>query len=641
MRLTEEQLETIKAAFAADPLRMVQALGLRVDERKSARQDGRCLWVFDGNETDASLQIGGPGDKAGLCHRYGEGWSGNCFDLVQRMRPQDSFRTRAEFVAQVYGIDTGDDRPLQRTPSYVRPVSDRRYEVVADGAVIAVHRRQDFDGAPKRVWWEGPDGVSGMPKGLNLVDLPLWLSWQLDTRPGSPAVICEGEKDTDALASRGCLAVGTYGADALPSFLALSALTGRTVYLWPDNDDVGRSHMAAIAARLDGMVKSIKLVEWHDAPPKAGAADFFEAGHTIDDAKALLRVAADFQPPEPDQDAGEDGTSPETALAIADAVDAIRCPVPERLIRGAVPVEQVAAGMIERAEAWRQLPRRVYGMRSGWETLDWHYLGFQRESLLVISGMSGMGKTTIARHFLFASADAILTDGLPDRLLFYPLEGGQDQLLPYWFGWKYGIPHALLEPGSERLMTDDWAEIMTRAYSEFHALPIDVCDTTKDADAILYDVDRRCSEGHVMGIVLDNIQEFEFLCGGNEYQNNKRVAFKARDIAEHHGTTFIALTQINSDGKGWKERGGPDWGNAATCRFHVERGEGGISREERPRSDITMLHNIKRRYRGSPCKPLRLQGNWQTGRLWETETGRDDLVTTADKRGREDPWRDN
>jgi len=639
MRLTEEQIGIIKTAFAAEPLRLVQALGLRVDDRKTKSTDGKCIWVFDGNEQEASLQIGGPGDKAGLCHRYGEGWSGNCFDLVHRVRPQDGFRARAEFVAQVYGITTDDAPRPDRQTGRARLIADTRYEVLVDGAVVAVHHRQDFDGASKRVWWESPDGTRKLPEGVELTELPLWRSWELDAKPGRPVVICEGEKDTDALASRGALAVGTYGADVLPSYLVLSELTARTVYLWPDNDEVGRKHMTEVGKRLDGMVKALKWITWTDAPPKAGAFDFFAAGSTIDDARLLLRAATDFEPPVPDN---EPDIPPDAAQALADAVDAIPSPNPERLIKGAVPVEQVAAGIIERAEAWRLLPRKLYGMRSGWETLDWHYLGFSRESLLLISGMSGHGKTTIARHFLFASADAIMTQGLPDRLLFYPLEGGQDQLLPYWFGWKYGIPGILLEPGSERHMTDEWAAILTRAYSDFHRLPIDVCDSTKDADAILYDVDRRCSEGPIQGAVLDNIQELQFACGGNEYQNNKRVAFKARDIAEHHGITFIALTQVNTEGKTWKARGGPDWGNAATCRFHIERGEGGVSDEQRAQSNVTILHNIKRRYRGAPCRSLRLQGNWQTGRLWETETGRDDHAHAGARReAEEDPWHSN
>jgi len=636
---SEEYKDAIKAAFARCPRPLVQTLGLRIDERKSASHGGRDLWVYDGNETEASLQIGGPGDKAGLCHRYGDGWSGDCFALVQRYRPHDGFRTRLEFVGHVYGLEPPEryskpDRDaLRNAPPAAVLVADTRYQVVnADGEIIAVHRRQDFADGGKRMWWEDADGNLGTPEGVVLSRLPLWQSWMLEPDNRRPVVICEGEKDTDAARQAGLTAVGTYGAEVIPEPETLQWLAGRRVILWPDNDGAGERHMAAIARALDGIAADMRIVRWHDAPAKGGAADWFAAGNERDETRALFAAAEQWTP--------EDATE-----HVADATDAIGYSVPDVLVRGAVPVADVAVGIIERTEARRLLPRRIYGMRSGWQTLDWHYLGFKAEALMLLTGLSGMGKTAVARHFLFSSAEAIMAEHSPERVLFYPLEGGKDQLLHYWFGWRYGIPATLLQPGSEQHMTDEWADILVRAYSEFPTLPIDVCDSTKDADQILFDVERRCQQGPVVGVILDNIQELEFLCGGNEYQNNRRVAFKARDIAEQYGITFIALSQINTDGKGWKERGGPDWGNASTCRFHVDRGEPGTSREEKVQSNLTVLHNIKRRYGGQPCAPLRLRGNWQTGRLYEeTEEHQQAAMaaTTSRSKAEEvDPWHSN
>lgn len=632
---SDEYRDSVKAAFTRDPRRLVQALGLRIDEHKSAAKDGLCLWVFDGNEADASLQIGGPGDKAGLCHRYGDGWSGDCFALVQRVRPQDGFRTRLEFVGHLYGLELPERnaRPRRDTtaPALVE-TANVVYSVIGEGGeVLAGHHRIDYADGGKRIWWEDPLGNPNMPDGLNLIDLPLWQSWRVRRDSTRPIVICEGEKDCDAARAAGLTAVGTYGADVIPAVEPLEFVTGRRVYLWPDNDGAGATHMAAVARQLHGIAQSIHVVRWHDAPPKGGAADWFAAGNDADATRALLKSAEEWTP--------EDATE-----QVAVATDAIAYQVPDVLFRGAVPVADVALGIIERTEARRLLPRKLYGMRSGWLTLDWHYLGFKAEASMLITGMSGMGKTAVARHFLFASAEAILSEHLPDRLIFYPLEGGKDQLLHYWAGWRYGIPATLLQPGSEQHMTDEWADTLVRAYSEFPSLPIDVCDKTKDADAILFDVERRCQEGPVMGVVLDNVQELEFACGGNEYQNNRRVAFRARDIAEQYAITFVTLSQINTDGKGWKERGGPDWGNASTCRLHVDRGESGSSREEKVQSNLTVVHNIKRRYGGAPCPPLRLRGNWQTGRLYEEAAEQQGQETTTGARERDkgvDPWHSN
>lgn len=630
--MTRDQYrDDAKAAFARDPRRLVQALGLSVDERKSAGHDGRDLWVYDGNESDASLQIGGPGDKAGLCHRYGDGWSGDCFALVQRVRPQDGFKTRLEFVGNLYGIEP-PDQEARRSPSAPGVLAGETYYRVLDasGAVLAVHHRRDYADGTKRVHWETAEGVHELPEGLNLTDLPLWRSWEIGAKPHRPVIVTEGEKDCDALCEHGALAVGTYGADVIPSSDALQGLAGRLVYLWPDNDGAGDTHMAGVARNLHGIASRIRVVLWHDAPPKAGAADWFSAGNGVDETRALLKAAETWEP--------DDSTE-----QVTEAVNGIGYRAPEVLFRGAVPVADVAAGILERTEARRALPRKLYGMRSGWETLDWHYLGFRTEALILLTGQSGMGKTAVARHFLYASADAIMQAGLPDRLLFYALEGGKDQVLHYWAGWRYGIPWTLLQPGSERHMTDEWADLMTQAYSSFVRLPIDVCDATKDADAILFDVERRCQEGPIQGVVLDNIQELDYSCGGNIYENQKRTGRRARDIAEQYGVTFIAINQVNTGKDGWRERGGPDWGNAATTRFHVERGEKGTADNEKANSNLTILFNIKRRYGGQPCPPLRLRGNWQTGRLYEeAEEHQQAASAIAHSKSEEvDPWHSN
>ena len=615
----DEHRDAAKAAFARDPLPLLTALGVEIDERKSKPPE--TYWAFNAAETDASIIIGGR--VPGLCKAFNEPDSKafDCFSLVERVRGLKTFPEQVQFVANCYGIEEPEEPRREPKREKAAVVKVTHYEVIEDGRVIATHGREDLADGDKDFWWR--------PKGLNIDDLPLWCSWHLADRPRGAVVICEGEKDTDALnaAAGPGHAVGTYSSGTRPTEYALSALTGRRVYLWPDNDDPGRKHMAWIAQALQGIADSVYTLDWEDAPPKAGAADWFAAGKTVEDLRRLMKAAREHVP------------------SVAGAVDEIPYEPPARLLRGAVPVADVAAGILERTEARRALPRRIYGMRSGWETLDWHYLGFRTEALILLTGQSGMGKTAVARHFLFASADAIMQAGLPDRLLFYALEGGKDQVLHYWAGWRYGIPARLLQPGSEKYMTDEWADLMTQAYSSFVRLPIDVCDTTKDADAILFDVDRRCQEGPVQGVVLDNIQELDYACGGNMYENQKRTGRRARDIAEQYGITFIALNQVNSGKDGWRERGGPDWGNAATTRFHIERGEKGSSDNERANSNLTILYNIKRRYGGQPCAPLRLRGNWQTGRLYEeTEEHQQAAMaaTTSRSKAEEvDPWHSN
>ena len=172
---------------------------------------------------------------------------------------------------------------------------ETRYELRdVSGTLVAVHVRLDTpDG--KRLWWEGPDGTKGLGD-RPVATLPLYGVHRLgDTRD---VVVVEGEKAADALLDLGVPAVGTVcGAAVIPMPEALRPLAGRRVYLWPDNDDEGRAHMAGIARRLAALgCADILVVDWPDAPPKGDAADLVAQGGTIEDVRRLMAEARRWQP---------------------------------------------------------------------------------------------------------------------------------------------------------------------------------------------------------------------------------------------------------------------------------------------------------------------------------------------------------
>lgn len=165
----------------------------------------------------------------------------------------------------------------------------RRYRLMnGAGTVVAEHVREELTG-DKKLWWEhgGKAGLNGTP----LADLPLYRQPELEnTAANVPVIVTEGEKAADALAELGLLAVGTVtGAAGTPSAAVLSILVGREVWLWPDNDDVGRQHMERIARQLSGVVR---WVDWKQAPPGGDGADYAAGGGTAEGVAALLRQTA-------------------------------------------------------------------------------------------------------------------------------------------------------------------------------------------------------------------------------------------------------------------------------------------------------------------------------------------------------------
>lgn len=157
----------------------------------------------------------------------------------------------------------------------------------ADGKVVAEHVRIDRAGEGKTVFWR--------PKlsdvGKRVTDMPLYGTELLVSRPDEAVIITEGEKAAEAVRRMGILGLGTVtGAATAPNETSLAVLKGRKVYLWADNDDEGRAHMAKIAATLKRLEVRTVPINWPDAPPKGDAADFVGLGRGKKELQALLPV---------------------------------------------------------------------------------------------------------------------------------------------------------------------------------------------------------------------------------------------------------------------------------------------------------------------------------------------------------------
>jgi len=168
-------------------------------------------------------------------------------------------------------------------------VSTTEYEIkAADGTLVAVHMRIDKSDGSKRVWWQRPNGEKGLI--TKVTSLPLY---GIDTLEQGDVILTEGEKACDALRDLDINAVGTVtGASTIPDEMMLRPLLGRRVFLWPDNDKQGKSHMRRIAAILRelGHVSAYTL-KWTDAPEAGDAFDFFASGKSVEELETMKEAA--------------------------------------------------------------------------------------------------------------------------------------------------------------------------------------------------------------------------------------------------------------------------------------------------------------------------------------------------------------
>ena len=173
-----------------------------------------------------------------------------------------------------------------------RPAGTFRFEVRdAFGVLHGTHCREQPKNGKKRLWWE-PDLNGHRMEAMPLFGSELVRDWRADM----PIILTEGEPKAKALRELGFGALGTVtGAAVIPDAMALAPCAGRDVYLWPDNDEPGRTHMQGIGRVLLGQTSSLWVVDWAQAPPSGDAVDFL-ADHGAEDVEALLSDARPWAP---------------------------------------------------------------------------------------------------------------------------------------------------------------------------------------------------------------------------------------------------------------------------------------------------------------------------------------------------------
>ena len=259
---------------AANPVDGVLAR-LKGVKRSGSGWTGRCPAHEDG---DPSLSIGTGADGRVLlnCHR-------GC---------------SPESIVAAMGLELRD----------LFPESDRRPG--PNGAdLVCAYDYRDANGRllfqvvryfPKTFRQRRPDGIGGWAWSVADIERVLYRLPDVTraVADGATVYVTEGEKDADRLASVGLAATCNAGGAGKwePQFTA--ALAGASVAILPDNDEPGREHAAAVAARLAAAGCEVRVVELPGLPAKGDVSDWLDAGGAVDELRQLVQKAPVWQDPD-------------------------------------------------------------------------------------------------------------------------------------------------------------------------------------------------------------------------------------------------------------------------------------------------------------------------------------------------------
>ncbi|MEI8045093.1 MAG: toprim domain-containing protein, partial [Verrucomicrobiota bacterium] len=152
---------------------------------------------------------------------------------------------------------------------------------------------------PKDFRQRRPDGTGWTWSTRDVRKVPFHLPQLLAAvAEGRTVYVCEGEKDVLAVERAGFPATcnpggaGKWRDDYSAHFRAAQ------VVVVADKDEPGRSHAQQVAGKLAGIAANVKIIELPDTngQPVKDAADFFAAGGTAADFKAICEQAAEWTP---------------------------------------------------------------------------------------------------------------------------------------------------------------------------------------------------------------------------------------------------------------------------------------------------------------------------------------------------------
>jgi len=197
-------------------------------------------------------------------------------------------------VVAALGLTLADLMPTptaNRTNGKPRIVAKYDYRNESGELVFQVVRYEPKDFRQRRPKLGG--GWDWSVKGVRQVPYRLP---ELLAEPARPVFVVEGEKDVDNLARIKVLATCNAGGAGKWTSEHAQHLCGRKVIILPDNDDPGRKHAQQVAATLQGIAETIRIVELPNLPSKGDASDWIAAGGTKDELKRLIDATPDWTP---------------------------------------------------------------------------------------------------------------------------------------------------------------------------------------------------------------------------------------------------------------------------------------------------------------------------------------------------------
>lgn len=343
-------------------------------------KNGRCAAPWRGGTNPMSVSI--DRDK---WYDHGTKGGGGIIELGALKFAGDKQQAQ-EFLGNYYRLQpkvVAGPAPERGESRYDKLIAEgytvaRRYDYRdAAGVIVHVTIRLQHPEKPKQFVQGVPTDNGGIRWGLKGVETVLYRLPEIADSPW--VILCEGEKSADRLAALGLpTTTAPMGAGKWHESYS-EILRWKDVAIFPDNDEPGREHARIVAAALQGVASSVRIIENHSKRPKGGIDDWLdeEEGRGADDVEALIAAAVENAPAPggPARVAApESGADEITPAMLAEAKSANSIPF-RNYVPVKVEVERGKGSQKKMVEEIKKEPRNHLAML---DDLHRRFLGFPR-----------------------------------------------------------------------------------------------------------------------------------------------------------------------------------------------------------------------------------------------------------------------
>jgi putative DNA primase/helicase len=218
------------------------------------------------------------------------------------------------------------------------------YHAADEQPYLLVRRCRDQNGGKQfpQFHWDGSQWLKGKPAGPKI---PYRLPHLIAAPASTTIYICEGEKDADALAQLGFVATTASEGAGAPWDKALTPhFRDRDVVVLSDADTAGRKHAQKVARALDGVAKSVRVLDLYpERTDGSDVSDFLRKDPSGARLAKLLREAPAWDPPVDDEKQQDDDLIAELAALSTVAYGKRRKEAAKALGIGVVELDKAVA----------------------------------------------------------------------------------------------------------------------------------------------------------------------------------------------------------------------------------------------------------------------------------------------------------